>query len=105
MDRNEAIKIAKRYIQNVSNQYKISGVVLFGSFAKGTHHSDSDINLAIIFEKLDDIIDMQIKLLSLRTDDDLLIEPHPFQIADFTSSNPVVSEILKNGIELVGFAA
>ena len=105
MDRNEAIKIAKRYIQNVRKQYEISGVVLFGSFAKGTQHADSDIDLAIVFETLDDIIDMQIKLLTLRTDDDLLIEPHPFQMDDFTPTNPVVSKILKDGIELVDFAA
>lgn len=105
MNKNEAIKIAKRYIRNVSSHYQISSVVLFGSFAKGTQHSDSDIDLAIVFESVDDIIDMQIELLKLRTDDDLLIEPHPFQMADFTSSNPVVSEILKNGIELADFAA
>jgi predicted nucleotidyltransferase len=105
MDKNEAIKIAKRYIRNVSSHYQINSVVLFGSFAKGTQHSDSDIDLAIVFESVDDIIDMQIELLKLRTDDDLLIEPHPFQMADFTSSNPVVSEILKNGIKLADFAA
>ena len=37
----------------------------------------------------------------MRTDDDLLIEPHPFRAIDFQMSNPVVSEILKEGIELV----
>lgn len=105
MDKNEAIKIAKRYINNVSSQYPIKSVILFGSFAKGTQHSDSDIDLAIVFESLDDIFEMQIELLRLRTDDDLLIEPHPFKLSDFTISNPVVSEILKNGIELTNYAA
>lgn len=105
MDKNEAIEIAKKYIDNVSRRYKISSVILFGSFAKGTNHSDSDIDLAIVFESVDDIIEMQIELLRLRTDDDLLIEPHPFQMADFNLSNPVVSEILKNGIELINPAA
>lgn len=105
MDKNEAIKIAKRYIRNVSFRYQIKSVVLFGSFAKGTQHFDSDIDLAIVFESVDDIIDMQIELLKLRTDDDLLIEPHPFEMAGFTSSNPVVFEILKKGIKLADFAA
>ncbi len=105
MDKNEAKKIAKRYIDSVSNRYRINSVKLFGSFAKGTYHADSDIDLAIVFESVDDIIEMQIKLLRLRTNDDVLIEPHPFQLADFNLSNPVVYEILKNGIELTNPAA
>jgi hypothetical protein len=36
----------------------------------------------------------------MRTDEDLLIEPHPFSKEDFKISNPVVSEILKTGIEI-----
>lgn len=104
MDKVEAIKIAKRYLNVVSSQYQIESVILFGSFAKGTNHADSDIDLAIIFNSIDDIIDMQIELLKLRTDNDLLIEPHPFKTSDFNISNPVVSEILKNGIELKNYA-
>jgi len=105
MDKNEAIKIAKRYIDTVKDHYQIESVILFGSFAKGTNHADSDIDLAIIFNSVDDIIDMQIKLLQLRTDLDLMIEPHPFKQSEFTQTNPIISEILKNGIELMNYAA
>lgn len=105
MDKNEAIRIANRYLEIVSSRYHIEHVILFGSYAKGTYHADSDIDLAIVFKSLDDTIDMQIELMKLRTDDDLLIEPHPFQLTDFNSANPVVSEILKNGIELTNYAA
>ena len=105
MDKSEAIKIAKRYINAVSGRYQVENVILFGSFAKGTSHADSDIDLAIIFKSVDDIIEMQIDLMKLRTDDDLLIEPHPFKMSDFNLSNPVVSEILKYGIELKNFVA
>ena len=80
-------------------------MILFGYFAKGTNHEDSDIDLAIIFKSIDDIIDMQIELMKMRTDDDLMIEPHPFSLSDFQSSNPVVAEILKTGIELINYAA
>ena len=41
----------------------------------------------------------------MRSDDDLIIEPHPFSLSEFQASNPVVAEILKNGIELTNFAA
>jgi len=105
MDKSEAIKIALKYVDSVQSKFQIENVILFGSFAKGTNHSDSDIDLAIIFKSIDDIIDMQIELMKMRTDDDLMIEPHPFSLSDFQSSNPVVSEILKTGIELKNYAA
>ena len=105
MDKNEAIKIAKRYINAISQKYQIENAILFGSFANGTNHPDSDIDIAIVFKSVDDIIDMQVELLCLRTDDDLLIEPHPFSKSDFNITNPFVAEILRNGIELDDFAA
>jgi len=105
MDKSEAIKIAIKYADSIRSKYQIENVILFGSFAKGTNHADSDIDLAIIFKSIDDIIDMQIELMKMRTDDDLMIEPHPFSLSDFQSSNPVVSEILKTGIELKNYAA
>ena len=105
MDKNEAIKIAKRYIDSISRKYEIENAILFGSFAKGTNHPDSDIDIAIVFKSSVDIIDLQIELMCLRSDDDLIIEPHPFTLSDFNCSNPVVEEILRNGIELTNFAA
>ena len=71
MDKREAIKVAKKYIDLISQKYQIENVILFGSYAKGTYHLDSDIDLAIIFKSIDDIIDMQIELMRIRTDDDL----------------------------------
>jgi predicted nucleotidyltransferase len=100
MDQNEAIKIAKRYVDTISRKYRVENAILFGSFAKSTNHTDSDIDIAIIFNSVDDIIDLQIELMNMRSDDDLLIEPHPFKKSDFNNSNPVVAEILKNGIEI-----
>ena len=105
MDKSEAIKIAIKYTDSIRTKYRIENVILFGSYAKGTNHADSDIDLAIIFKSIDDIIDMQIELMKMRTDDDLMIEPHPFSLSDFQPSNPVVSEILKTGIEIKNYAA
>ena len=94
MDKSEAIKIAQRYLETVNKKYPVENAILFGSFAKGNNHPDSDIDLALIFKTVDDIFDLQVELLSLRSDDDLLIEPHPFTLDDFEMSNPIVSEIL-----------
>jgi len=105
MDKNDAIKIAKRYLEVVARKYQVENAIMFGSFAKGTNHADSDIDLAIVFPSVDDFIDLQIELMQLRSDDDLLIEPHPFLKGDFGVSNPIVAEILKHGIEIQNFAA
>jgi predicted nucleotidyltransferase len=100
MDKREALNIAQKYILNVNQKFQIEKAYLFGSFAKGTQHRDSDIDLALVFRNVDDIIEMQILLLQLRSEDDLLIEPHPFLHRDFNFSNPMVAEILKDGIEI-----
>jgi predicted nucleotidyltransferase len=92
-------------LKRISNKYQIENAILFGSFANGTNHADSDIDIAIIFRSADDIIDLQIELMKMRSDDDLLIEPHPFKKLDFNISNPLVAEIIKNGIEIISFAA
>jgi len=58
MDKKEAIKIAKRYVDSIRKKYQIENAILFGSFAKGTNHPDSDIDIAIVFKAVDDVIDM-----------------------------------------------
>lgn len=98
MDKGEALRIAAAYIDSISTKYNIKLAILFGSFAKGTNHDDSDIDIAIIVNNVVDIIDTQIDLMKLRRKIDLRIEPHPFMASDFNKSNPVVNEILKYGI-------
>jgi predicted nucleotidyltransferase len=49
MDKKEALRIAKRYIDSISDKFQIESAILFGSFAKGTNHPDSDIDIAIVF--------------------------------------------------------
>ena len=105
MDKREALEIAKRYVSNLTQKYNIERAYLYGSFAKGTNHTDSDIDLAIVLTSISDIIDVQIDLMQMRTDEDLLIEPHPFRKEDFNLNNPVVAEILNNGIEIKDYAA
>jgi predicted nucleotidyltransferase len=100
MDKKQAIKIAKKYIESLSNRFEIQSVMLFGSYAKGTQNVDSDIDIAIVIKHVNDIIDTQVELMKLRRKIDLRIEPHPFDSKDFNLTNPVVSEILKYGVDI-----
>ncbi len=51
------------------------------------------------------MIDGQIELLKLGSDDKLLVEPQPFNIIDFNISNPGACERLETGSEIENFAA
>ena len=85
----------------ISRELKIKKAYLFGSWAKGTEHADSDIDIAIVVEKMDDFFSVQMQLMRLRRDIDLRIEPHPFLEGDFNIQNPFAWQIQKTGIELV----
>jgi len=98
MDKATAIKIAKEYINFLTTSFDIESAILFGSYARGNYHDDSDIDIAIILERGNDIIDTQAEMMKLRRKIDLRIEPHPFFKKDFNHNNPVVNEILQQGI-------
>lgn len=100
MDKDKAINLSKNFLRTVNEHYPVEAAYLFGSYAKGTNHPDSDIDLAIVFSKVDDILQLQIALMRIREDKDLLIEPHPFSRSDFTNASPLAAEILQNGISL-----
>lgn len=100
MDKRQAIKIATKYIESLKDKYDIRDVILFGSYARGTYNTDSDIDLAIIMNNVTDRIDIQAELMKLRRKVDLRIEPHPFDYSEFNQNDPMVDEILKYGITL-----
>jgi len=100
MDKAEALNVANKYVELLKDKYTIKNAILFGSYAKGTQHPDSDIDIAIVLTHADDIIDTHIEFMKLRRKIDLRIEPHPFNDEDFNLNNPVVDEILKYGINL-----
>ena len=100
MDKRNALTIAQNYIELIGKNFSIEGAFLFGSSAKGTNNSSSDIDIAIVINDIPDIIDFQIELMKLRREIDLRIEPHPFRKKDFNNHSLLVNEILLNGIEL-----
>jgi predicted nucleotidyltransferase len=102
MDQNINRTIAA-YLDLIRSQYPgIEKVYLFGSYAKGKFTEDSDIDLALIFNVLDDSkrFDTQVQLMLLASQIDSRIEPHPISQLDFNSGNPFVVEIKRTGVEV-----
>ena len=91
----------KKYIEKISQYYKIEAIILFGSYAKGTENEDSDIDIAIISSDFSDIIEDGAKLIGLTWKIDTRIEPHPITTEDYQKiSNPFVREVIDTGIKV-----
>ncbi len=100
MDKRDAIAVAFKYANEVKLKYDFVKIILFGSYAKGNHHDDSDIDIAVILKDYTNLIDTQVDLMRLRRNIDSRIEPHPFREKDFDTSNPIVNEIVEYGQEI-----
>jgi len=77
-------------------------VILFGSYAKGTQRTDSDIDLAITspdFKEEDCIENMTLLLCKanlIKAD----IQTIPFSIEEYNEPKGIMEEILNTGIKL-----
>ena len=91
----------KKYIEKISQYYKIEAIILFGSYAKGTENEDSDIDITIISSDFSDIIEDGAKLIGLTWKIDTRIEPHLITTEDYQKvSNPFVREVVDTGIKV-----
>ena len=91
----------KKYIEKISQYYKIEAIILFGSYAKGTENEDSDIDIAIISSDFNDIIEDGAKLIGLTWKIDTRIEPHPIKKKDFDEeSDYFIKEVIDTGIKV-----
>ena len=101
MDQKSALEIGRKYLLLLlKRNYPVTRMFLYGSYARGNHHADSDIDLAIILSEMHDPFQTQVDLLQLTWNFDTRVEPHPFDASDFSSMNPIIKEILRTGIEI-----
>ena len=76
MDKATAVEQVRRYADVVRRHFDVAGVVLYGSYARGAAHEDSDIDVAVIMDRLDDDwLTSAAELWRLSHDIDLRIEP------------------------------
>ena len=97
----EILNSIQEYIKEISKYYRIDLVILFGSYAKGTNHEDSDIDIAVVSSDIKNKFDDMTTLMRLRRDIDLRIEPHPIKTEEFKANEtPFIDEIIRTGIEV-----
>lgn len=102
-DKQVIYQIINEYIKRLKdNQVGIWRLYLYGSFAKGTQHPNSDIDLAVFLDKEDiDCLKDDLELMKLRWDIDLDIEPHAFARTDFDETDPYIKEIITTGERII----
>ena len=101
-DRNEIVdeKIFN-FLNALKKRYRIHSVYIYGSYSKGNATEWSDIDLAVVSPDFsENTFDARVELMKISATIDDRIEPHPFRIEDFKSSNPLVNEIQKHGIQI-----
>lgn len=94
------MNVVKKYIEEISKKFEVKAVYIFGSYAKGTSHEDSDIDIAVILNSDGNSFDIMVELMMLTQDIDLRIEPHPIKTEDFENGNPFIDEIKSTGLKV-----
>lgn len=99
---DEILEKLKRFLDMVSaSGLHLERALLFGSYAKGTANTWSDIDIALVSKDFTGIGFYDRKRVNpFLIKVDSRIEPHPFRPEDFTEDNPFVHEILKQGINI-----
>jgi len=104
LTQNAVIKTVKSYAKEVRKQgVNLRKVILFGSFAKGTQHEWSDIDVALVADDFTGvgILDTpRFSRIHLQTQF-MYIEPITYPTDYFMESDPFIEEIIKTGIEIV----
>ncbi|MFC2130909.1 nucleotidyltransferase domain-containing protein [Bacteroidota bacterium] len=84
------------------NEIHITQAILFGSYAQGTNHEFSDIDVALVSEDFEGTRFFDnVKLMNTVLNVNSNIETHPYRPEDFTKDNPFVEEILQYGVRIV----
>jgi len=97
----ELLETIKMYLNKIGEYYRIDAAYLFGSYAKGTQHADSDIDIAIVSKDISNRINDRIQMMNLTWKISVDIEPHPYNTKNFRQDEyMLVGEILRTGIRV-----
>jgi len=97
MDKRAVLKIAKNFKKAWElDNIKVEKLILYGSYAFGKAREDSDIDVAVLIDKIDgDFLSAETRLFQLRRNIDTRIEPVLLEDTDDFSG--FLEEILKTG--------
>ena len=96
MDKEQAIKLAQEYKKVLLEKMPVKALYLYGSYSKGNYTEESDIDIAVVVDKLSDNYFEDTPLLwKLKRKISNLIETVLLTEDD---DSPLYADILKTGI-------
>ncbi|MBP3472491.1 MAG: nucleotidyltransferase domain-containing protein [Paraprevotella sp.] len=96
MDKEQAIKLAQHYKAVVAERLPLKALYLYGSYSKGNHTEDSDIDIAVVVEHMNENYFEDTPLLwKLKRKISNLIEP---VLLTEDMNNLLYADIVKTGI-------
>ncbi len=97
MDNTEIIIMLEKYKKLLAQHMVFEKLILYGSYATGNAHKDSDVDVAIVVDGISgDYFSTRPLLWKIRREVDDRIEP--VLIDKSNDASGFLSEILKNGI-------
>ena len=97
MDKTEVINKLERYKKLLSQHMSFTALILYGSYARGNATEDSDVDVAIVVDKLSgDYFSTRPLLWKIRREVDDKIEP--VLIEKDHDESGFLSEIMETGI-------
>lgn len=93
----DIVEKVTRFSRCVHERFPAAQVFLFGSQVTGKARSDSDIDVAVVFDRIDeDYLDLSSLLFRMRRSIDSRIEPLPFDRSHDDSG--FLSTIMQTGV-------
>jgi len=98
MDQNIIEKL-KQYAHIVKQTMPAKKIILYGSFARGNEHKESDIDVAVIVDKIEgDYLELSARLFELVSEVDIRIEP--VLLSENSDRSGFIESIMKYGKEI-----
>ena len=104
LTRNAAIETVRNYAHEIKERgINLRMVFLYGSFAKGTQHEWSDIDVALVADEFTGFTFDDKKLFPYIgiKDPYIRIETKTYPTEYFNQGDPFIEEIKKTGIEII----
>jgi len=102
-DNAQALSAARRFVRAIQSLgIRLEAAYLYGSYAKGYAHQDSDIDVALVSPDLTGWVDDWEKMRPAVLEMDSRIEPVRFHPDSFVNENPLAWEVKTTGIPLIG---
>jgi len=96
MDKSEVLENVRRFSDLVVERYHPLKILLFGSYVKGNYRDGSDIDVAVIVDKVKgSFLEQEAGLYKIRRDIDENIEPLLFE--EGTDKSGFLDDILNYG--------